>query len=209
MLKKETIKQIILTVGLLLLAACTATTAVPEPTAQILPTKSAALRAAVADEESEVIVVEAEAEEVSNDAPAARSADATKLTAAEAERMAKLELELDGAVILYQKSGGFAGVSERWMIYENGRVVDAEGNEWQLSAEQVTNFITTTEQLELSQMRESYVPRGHCCDHFAYDIIVRQGERIYRVETADGVDGTPAALETLLTSAAQLIEAKK
>ncbi|MEM7111634.1 MAG: hypothetical protein AAF614_04330 [Chloroflexota bacterium] len=213
------LKQILIVAVFFLLAACTPTTAVPEPTMQILPTKSAALRAvvaeavaaeAVANAEAEVEVIEAssDAEEliVEADAPEARSVAETEVEAVDAELMKKLELELSGAVIVYRRSGGFAGVNEEWRIYENGRVVDIDGNEWQLAPEQVTSLITVTQTLGFNDMRTNYVPQGYCCDHFMYDLIVNQGDRIHRVTTADGVSGVPEALGELLAATTVLIE---
>ncbi|MEZ4511015.1 MAG: hypothetical protein R3C62_03995 [Chloroflexota bacterium] len=148
-------------------------------------------------------------------APALRSVTAVppiseatlELTSSQAdpERMKKLEAELGDAVILYQKSGGFAGVTESWWVYENGRLRDKAGNEWQLPAEDVAAFLANSKTLGLTQMEPTYIPDGFCCDQFVYSLIVRQGDGIYQTTTADGVETAPQALFQLIEEISTLV----
>ncbi|MCB0000385.1 MAG: hypothetical protein KDE56_31685 [Anaerolineales bacterium] len=124
---------------------------------------------------------------------------------ADPERMKKLEAELGDAVILYQKSGGFAGVTESWWVYENGRLRDKAGNEWQLPAEDVAAFLANSKTLGLTQMEPTYIPDGFCCDQFVYSLIVRQGDGIYQTTTADGVETAPQALFQLIEEISTLV----
>ncbi|MCA9997667.1 MAG: hypothetical protein KDE56_18040 [Anaerolineales bacterium] len=123
---------------------------------------------------------------------------------ADPERMKKLEAELGDAVILYQKSGGFAGVTESWWVYANGRLRDKDGNEWQLPAKEVETFLANSKKLGLTQMQPTYVPDGFCCDQFVYSLIVRHDDGIYQTATADGVDA-PQELFQLIDEVSMLV----
>jgi hypothetical protein len=121
------------------------------------------------------------------------------------ERMKKLEAELGDAVILYQKSGGFAGVNESWWIYADGRLRDKDGNEWQLPTQAVETFLANSKKAGLAQLSANFLPEGFCCDQFIYGLIVRQDDGIYQVVTADGLDTTPQELFQLIDDVATLV----
>lgn len=125
---------------------------------------------------------------------------------ADLERMKKLEAELGDAVILYQKSGGFAGVNESWWVYKDGRLRDQTGNEWQLPVQEVETLLASSKQAGLVQTSMNYLPDDYCCDQFVYNLIVRQDEgNIYQVTTADGLESTPQELFQLLDQVATAI----
>lgn len=213
------IKRITLWIGLLFLAACTATTAVPEPVAQpaepvaqILPTKSAALREVVAENETveandELEISALDTVPVDEVPTGKRGGAAPSDVKIDPAYMKKLEAELDGAVILYQRSGGLAGVAENWWIHEDGRLTDQDGNVWQLPAAEVKQLLAASEQLGQAKVVGNLVPEGLCCDQFIYSLTVRQADGIYQVVTADGLK-TPDMLSKLLATTGKLIEQK-
>src|SRR5688572_14146619 len=53
-----------------------------------------------------------------------------------------LPVPADAAIVLRQE-GGMEGITEQWTVYQDGRIVDLAGNEWEMPATTV-NFLVTS-----------------------------------------------------------------
>lgn len=98
------------------------------------------------------------------------------------------------AVIIYQRSGGFAGVHEQWTVYPDGRIVATDGREWQVTPEQVEQLLAEIEALGFFEMNSRYMPLNTCCDRFTYEITVHHGDRVNTVTTIDAAPDAPPEL---------------
>ncbi|MFQ5595793.1 MAG: hypothetical protein ACE5HA_16730 [Anaerolineae bacterium] len=110
----------------------------------------------------------------------------------------KLGAVLGEAVIIYERSGGLAGVSEQWSIYPDGRIVAGDGREWQVEPEQVKQLTSDIKSLGFFDMSGQYMPLNQCCDRFTYTLVVRSGDKINRVTTIDAAPEVPASLWEVL-----------
>lgn len=106
----------------------------------------------------------------------------------------KLGEALGEAVIIYERSGGLAGVSEQWSIYPDGRILAGDGREWQVEPEQVKQLIGEIEASGFFDLSGQYMPRNPCCDRFTYSLVVRNGDKINRVTTIDAAPDVPGSL---------------
>ena len=113
----------------------------------------------------------------------------------------------EGTVIIYQKTGGFAGVSEQWTFLADGRIVDAEGVERQAAVEAIETLLTTIEAGGFFEMKASYIPRNTCCDRFTYRLTVRSGGKEHTVATLDAAPDTPPALWEILDGVQEMTQA--
>lgn len=84
--------------------------------------------------------------------------------------MAEGHEKLGGAVILYQRSGGFAGISEQWTIYPDGRIVSGDGQERKVSAEEVSALLIEIGALGFFDLRDSGGLPNTCADCFSHQI---------------------------------------
>jgi hypothetical protein len=109
------------------------------------------------------------------------------------------------AVIIYQRSGGFAGVHEQWTIYPDGRITANDGREWQVAAERVEQLLADIEALGFFEMTGRYMPLNTCCDRFIYEITVRSGDRVNTVKTIDAAPDTPAELWRVIDEVSRLV----
>jgi hypothetical protein len=112
----------------------------------------------------------------------------------------------EGIVLVYERSGGLAGVSERWAIYGDGRVVTGDGRESHVAPEEIAEVASKAKELGFFDMANKYVPKDPCCDRFTYTITIQGRDGMHTVETMDGTESAPQALWDLLDVIAQLIE---
>lgn len=111
---------------------------------------------------------------------------------------------LDGAVIIYQRSGGIAGMSERWVVYPDGRVLQPDGQIRHVPPEQVSTLLRKIESLGFFDMNDEYLPQNPCCDRFTHTLTVRRDNQRKHVTTLDATPGTPAALWEAIDAVTQL-----
>lgn len=96
-----------------------------------------------------------------------------------------------GAVIVYERSGGLAGVSDRWAVYPDGRVVSSEGQERWVTEQEVTELLDEIEALGFFEMQGSYGPLDACCDRFTYRITVVRGDEAKTVRAVEAEPDIP------------------
>jgi hypothetical protein len=101
------------------------------------------------------------------------------------------EMKMGEAVIIYARSGGFAGISEEWRFYEDGRVISIDGSEYNLDASQITELLTEIKMLGFFEMRDSGKLFSDCRDCFNHQLTVRSGEDFNSVSVVDGTSDTP------------------
>jgi hypothetical protein len=124
---------------------------------------------------------------------------------AEGQAPGKLPQAIGEAVIIYQRSGGFVGVSEQWTIYSDGRITTGDGREWQVTPQQVEQVLHNVEALGFFEMSGRYMSRTVCCDRFTYEITVRHGSEVKRITTVDAAPNTPANLWRIIEEISGLV----
>ena len=112
----------------------------------------------------------------------------------------------EGATIVFQRSGGFAGVDEEWVIYSDGRITSAEGGAWQVAPERVEALVKQIDEAGFFELDGNYLPLDTCCDRFTYQVSVSMEDKSNSVTTIDAAPGVPPelwqvidAINTLLT----------
>jgi hypothetical protein len=118
------------------------------------------------------------------------------------DRPAKITGE---AMIIYRRSGGFAGVDEQWTIYPDGRITANDGGEWQVTVAQVEQLLRDIEALGFFDLDSRYMPFDTCCDRFTYEITVRSGDRVHTVTTIDAAPNTPPELQQVIAEISRLL----
>ncbi|MCI0398801.1 MAG: hypothetical protein L0332_06320 [Chloroflexi bacterium] len=100
----------------------------------------------------------------------------------------------EGAVILFQKSGGFAGVMDTWTIYADGQITKDTGESWQVAPELVNGTVAAAAAASFFDLERRYVPENTCCDLFIYTVTVRDCEQVHTVTAIENAPEAPEAL---------------
>ncbi len=108
-------------------------------------------------------------------------------------------------VVIYERSGGIAGRSERWLIYSDGSIVDAQGQGVQVSVDEVNALLTRISNAGFFSWAESYLPKDPCCDRYTHKLTVMADGKSHSVTTLDGTSGAPPELWTILEAVQQLV----
>lgn len=111
----------------------------------------------------------------------------------------------ENAVAVFQKTGGYAGVSEQTVIYTDGYIENDQNESFQSSPEVVNTLISTANDIGFFDFDGNFVPEDHCCDYFNYSLTVRDCDQMNTVITADEVPGAPAELTQLIQTIETLI----
>lgn len=110
------------------------------------------------------------------------------------------QIQTGEPVIIYQRIGGLAGISEEWRVYEDGLVVSLTGLTWRLDPEEVSQQIEELKAWGFFELESEYLPENTCCDRYSYIITVKYNEQEHRVETMDGYEDLPHSLWVVLQS---------
>jgi hypothetical protein len=117
--------------------------------------------------------------------------------------------ELDvpgGAVVVFRREGGIAGLSEQWTIFPDGRVQDADGNQYEIEPAAVTAMLAAIESAGFMELDNSGPPADLCCDRFVYTLAVRLGDRVHTMQTVDGAEDVPEGLIATIDAVQSVVE---
>jgi len=116
----------------------------------------------------------------------------------------------DEPVIVYSKSGGFAGLEQEWHIYADGRIEDAEGElVGQVEPAEVTAVVMLADEVDFYELDDQYLDKNMtCCDLITYTLTVTDGEQSHTVVTRD-MSPHPPELDEMLRAVEELIHASK
>ena len=124
--------------------------------------------------------------------PAAGQAAAANPAAAERLLSQPQAADLaDGAVIVYERSGGLKGIGPpetEWRFYADGRILTSDGRTWQKSPAEIQRLLADLEANGFFDLGQKYMPADACCDRFTYTITAGNGRQVQQVITMDGTD---------------------
>jgi hypothetical protein len=109
------------------------------------------------------------------------------------------------ASIVYERSGGFAGITERWTIYPDGRVITGEGIEYAAEPEKAEALLSEIEQSGFSGWQQASGLPGLCRDCYVHSITLAAEGRPKTISAADGSNDAPAKFWELVNSIRQFL----
>lgn len=103
----------------------------------------------------------------------------------------KIPLPEGNPLIIFRRSGGLMGVSESWVIYEDGQVayqekIKEESATGQIEAQELAGLLGLIEETGFFSFSDSYMPQNICCDRFSYEIAIFEDSQSKTVTTIDG-----------------------
>ncbi len=108
--------------------------------------------------------------------------------------------------LVYQRSGGLAGVHNTWTIDRQGNVTQPNSNSvTQLTNIQMNELITAVNAANFMSLENSYVPKDSCCDRYEHTITVTLNGQSKTVHTIDAAPTAPAGLNSLIDLLGKLL----
>ena len=112
-----------------------------------------------------------------------------------------------GPLIVYERSGGFAGRHDLFRIYADGRIVSEggamTGGGNALAPQQITSVVARIVEAGFFSLEDAYLPPNKCCDLFTYKLTIMRDGKAKTVTTMDSAK-QPPALELALKEVSAL-----
>ena len=115
----------------------------------------------------------------------------------------------EDAVIVYGRSGGFAGLQQEWTIHANGQIDFPDGSQKQADPEQVLTLFDAVQAANFPSLNAAYLPEDTCCDLFTYTVTIQTDRETHTITTMDNAPNVPAALTAVFQSIDALIQNAK
>lgn len=122
-------------------------------------------------------------------------------TPAKLEDTDKGRAVMGDAVIIYERSGGFAGIMQTYEIYADGRIVIRDGDteiETRVSPSDVQTALIRIEELGFFDLPAPFGPVSAFADRIVHTITVKRDGRPVTVRTVDGATDEPAGLRDVI-----------
>jgi len=111
-------------------------------------------------------------------------------------------------VIIYRSEGGFAGLTETYVVHSDGRVDvsgSPEASRFQADAQRVADLVGTFEKENFFDLQASYLPKNTCCDRTIYTITYFRDGQSKSVITIDANPNEPAPLRVVMQALDQFL----
>lgn len=95
-------------------------------------------------------------------------------------------------VIVMERSGGIAGIHNKWTIYASGQVIMAGQVVRTLAADQVNTTMADIQKLGFFEMQADYSKNSNCMDCFLDVVTINSGGNSKTVTAVEGDARTPA-----------------
>ncbi len=100
--------------------------------------------------------------------------------------------------VIFNRSGGIAGLDETWTVFLDGTVETNSTTQPQLSAEDVEQLLNSLESTGFFELEDRYMPEDTCCDHIFYQVTAVSGSQRHTVATLETTPDMPEALQQTL-----------
>jgi hypothetical protein len=97
-------------------------------------------------------------------------------------------------VISLEVSGGIAGISEKYTLFPDGRIISGQGKETRVDPKQFEPVYSELQEQGFFEMQDDYTLFSTCRDCFTYILSVQKGGQIKTVKAEEGSPNAPAGL---------------
>ncbi len=106
----------------------------------------------------------------------------------------------------YSRTGGFVGIDERWRLFTDGRVVDAQGVEYALSEIEIAGLFDEIEALGFYEWEVGPERLGSCADCFTYTISSRYDGQSNQMTFVDAQADVPEGIWVILDRIQDMVD---
>ena len=110
-------------------------------------------------------------------------------------------------VIVFQRSGGLAGVSEQWSIYADGKIAIKDGKEFKIDSAQVTALLEAIQAAGFYDMKAGPGIGGpsSCKDCYTYQLTVTSDKKSNSLTVQEGSKDMPESFWNIIQKINDLI----
>jgi hypothetical protein len=112
----------------------------------------------------------------------------------------------EDTIVVYGRSGGFAGLQQEWTIYADGKIILPDGSQKQIDPAQVQLLFDKIQAANFQSLNPSYMPEDTCCDLFTYTVTVQTGSETHTITTMDDAPNVPVGLTAVFQTIDDLIQ---
>jgi len=128
----------------------------------------------------------------------------TKITPTPGQAALDVEAE---PMIVFQRSGGFAGITEQWSIYAYGKITKDTGEELSVDPAQVTALLEAIQAAGFFDMKASsgIGKLSNCKDCYTYQLTVNSAEKANTITVQQGAKDIPETFWNVIKQINDLI----
>ncbi|HSH02212.1 MAG TPA: protealysin inhibitor emfourin [Anaerolineae bacterium] len=97
-------------------------------------------------------------------------------------------------VLTVKREGGFAGITEEWIVYEDGGFADGDNTIYKSDPEAAAKLFDLLDQNNFTDLKKEYTDPNHCCDFFTYTYTLTDANGQHTVTFTEGLPNLPDAL---------------
>lgn len=113
--------------------------------------------------------------------------------------------EFPNTIIVYQREGKTPGSPAQWTIYHTGRVVAGDGNEWQVSQDEIKPLFELVEAEDFWLLSEVFGPSGECLDCLVQTLTVYSQGRTKEIVVTQADFDLPENLKLVLDQLVMIV----
>ena len=104
------------------------------------------------------------------------------------------------AVVVFERSGGFAGVNDQWTIFSDGKIVKDSGETATISTDQLSALLSAVDAAGFYDMKpgSSLGNASNCKDCFTYTLTITNNGQTNTISAQDGSKNLPDAFWSLI-----------
>ena len=132
--------------------------------------------------------------------PSTKSSESTATSTAAPRR------SISEGAFEYSRTGGVTGTDERWRFFSDGRVVDAQGVEYEIPETEIASLLEEIEALGFYDWEVGRNRLGSCADCFTYTISAHNDGQSNQLSFVDAQADVPEGIWTILEGIQGLLE---
>lgn len=103
-------------------------------------------------------------------------------------------IEID-TVIIYEREGGFAGMSQEWVIHPDGLIDGPGDQQLVVPPEEVQELMQTGVESDIESLLPDMATPDACCDQFTYTLTFVAGDQEWSLVMTDTSEQSPGVSE--------------
>ena len=111
-----------------------------------------------------------------------------------------------GWTLIYNRSGGLAGMNQTWTLYSDGRMLDDQDQPVKVSSDRISALVAEINQVDFFSYSDDYGKSSTCNDCFTTKLsFTKDGQTKTILIVEDGSTQIPNQLQTLVQNMSEIL----